>query len=176
MQIEQETDLLSYLESESHPDPMADFTGISSVPSSSGVVPSQAGVGGSSGGLASAPDSVGSEVGGDGSLITTIPNDCDDSGLEFGQYIQRFKETFIKARSLEEIKIFASGMTFKDYLDYVVKLLPKDVKIQGEFNFVHQLEQLGPIDRSAYLLPEPEVVQVEITDVSCNRTAELPAT
>lgn len=157
--IELEADgLLDLLDSGSNKlDPMADFLGFPPLTNSS-----QAGGTGAVDGLASTSTAADpAEVNGDGSNLeeATVPGD-------FSSYVQRFKETFIKSRSLEEIRIYAQGMTFKDYLDYVVKLLPKDVKIQGEFNFVHQLEQLGPIDRSAYLLPEPEVVDCEVSCVN----------
>lgn len=162
-QIELETDLLDFLsfDSDKKPDPMSDFTGIRSDFTPSSTSSSQAGEATLAGGLASAPvDDNLSEVGGDSSVVSdaAVPND-------FGGYIQRFKEVFIKSRSLEEIRIYAQGMSFRDYLDYVVKLLPKDVKIQGEFSFIHQLELLGPINKTEYLLRAPDAVEAEFCEV-----------
>ena len=85
--------------------------------------------------------------------------------LSFGQYVQEFKAAFIKARSLSEITLYASSMSFKDYMDFVVKLLPKDVKVQGEVNFTHQLASLGPIDKDSYRLNAPDTVEAEFCEV-----------
>ena len=85
--------------------------------------------------------------------------------LSFGQYVQEFKSAFIKARPLSEITLYASSMSFKDYMDFVVKLLPKDVKVQGEVNFTHQLASLGPIDKDSYRLNAPDTVEAEFCEV-----------
>lgn len=87
--------------------------------------------------------------------------------LSWPEYLQRVKETFIKARPLGDIQMIAGSMPFKDWMDYVVKLMPKDIKIQGEVNFKHLVAELGPIDKSRYLLPE-QVTDVEYCEVAAN--------
>lgn len=84
--------------------------------------------------------------------------------LSWPEYLQKVKESFIKARPLEDVKMIAAAMPFKDWMDYVVKLMPKDIKIQGEVNFKHLVAELGPIDKSVYKLPEP-VTEVEFCEV-----------
>jgi hypothetical protein len=84
--------------------------------------------------------------------------------LSWPEYLQKVKESFIRARPLSEVQLYASTMSFKDWMDYVIKLLPKDIKIQGEVNFKHLVEELGPIDKSQYRLPEP-VLEVEFCEV-----------
>ncbi len=150
-------------------DPVADFVGFSPP----GGVPQAGEVGGvphsaSAGGLASAaaPSVDGaadlSEVVGGGTPSSDGSTPVD---LSFGQYVQEFKSAFIKARPLSEITLYASSMSFKDYMDFVVKLLPKDVKVQGEVNFTHQLASLGPIDKEQYRLNAPDVVEADFCEV-----------
>ncbi len=165
-------DLLDLLESEDDGscDPICDFVGrpgSEQSPPSSGCSPGQAGEAGISpptAGLASvAVGSAGlSEVGREGAGVPgSLPDD-----LPFPEYVQRFKDTFIKARPLEEVGRYASAMAFRDWMDFVIKLLPKDVKIQGEVSFVHQLASLGPIDKDAYRLTAPDAVEAEFCEVS----------
>ena len=150
-------------------DPVADFVGFSppgGVPQA-GEVGSAASNRPADSGLASAatPSVPGatnlSEVsrGGTGSE-GPAPED-----LSFGQYVQEFKSAFIKARPLSEITLYASSMSFKDYMDFVVKLLPKDVKVQGEVSFVHQLASLGPIDKEQYRLNAPDTIEADFCEV-----------
>ena len=144
--------------------PVADFVGPQFSPSSYPPGAPQAGESGSvPSGLASAPGAtaLSEVVGGGTNSEGSTPED-----LSFGQYVQEFKSAFIKARPLSEITLYASSMSFKDYMDFVVKLLPKDVKVQGEVNFTHQLASLGPIDKDSYrLLPEP-VTDVEFCEIT----------
>lgn len=144
--------------------PVADFVGPQFSPPSYPPGDPQAGEVGSAvlGGLASAPGATNlSEVVRDGSNSKEpVPED-----LSFGQYVQEFKSAFIKARPLSEITLYASSMPFKDYMDFVVKLLPKDVKVQGEVSFVHQLASLGPINKEQYKLNAPDTVEAEFCEV-----------
>jgi len=149
-------------------DPVADFVGFSppgGVPQAGEVseVPHRP----SAGGLASA---AAPSVDGAADLSEVSRGGTGNEGpapedLSFGQYVQEFKSAFIKARPLSEITLYASSMSFKDYMDFVVKLLPKDVKVQGEVNFTHQLASLGPIDKDSYRLNAPDTIEAEFCEV-----------
>lgn len=101
-------------------------------------------------GLASAAKSEDEDQGGSGTALA-------HQDLPWAEYLQRFKETFIKAKPLDTVKVLAANMGFVDWLGYCVKLMPKDIKIQGEVNFRHLVAEFGPIDKSQYRLEEPVV-------------------
>lgn len=176
IKLDHGADLMSIFDEESddgHIDPVADFVGLNFSPSSYPPGGPQAGEVGETfsgpvaGGLASATKPAAdeatnlSEVDGSG----TGNDGATPGDLSFGQYVLQFKEAFIKARSLSEIALYASSMSFRDYMDFVIKMLPKDVKIQGEVSFVHQLAQLGPIDKEQYRLNAPDTIEAEFCDV-----------
>jgi len=88
----------------------------------------------------------------------------DVSRMDWGQYIIRLKDTFVKAKPLYEVQAFASVMAPKDWLDYVIRMMPKDVKVQGAINYKHYFQDLGPINKQNYL-PKQKVREVtEVTD------------
>ncbi len=98
----------------------------------------------------------------DGSGLASSDPSLD---LSWPEYLQKVKETFIKARPLEDVRQFAAGMLFSDWMDYVIKLLPKDIKIQGEVNFKHLIAEFGPIDKSQYRLGSEPVEELEFCEV-----------
>ena len=96
--------------------------------------------------------------------VSGLASDDTSLDLSWPEYLQKVKETFIKARPLADVQMIAGAMPFKDWMDYVVKLMPKDIKIQGEVNFKHLVAELGPIDKSQYMLVEP-VTDAEFCEV-----------
>ena len=176
IELDHGIDLMSIFDEESDDgpiNPVADFIGSNYSPSSYPPGGPQAGEvsgvpnGLVAGGLASAAKpavdgaaNLSEVVGGRNDIENPTPED-----LSFGQYVLQFKEAFIKARPLSEITLYANSMSFKDYMDFVIKMLPKDVKIQGEVNFVHQLASLGPIDKEQYRLNAPDTIEADFCEV-----------
>lgn len=146
------------------PDPLADFVDGFDLDLDTAVSPSQqAGMVAPDEGLASDSDGRHSEVNGGGACLDGTPAPSRD--CSFPEYVKQFKEAFIRAKPLETVSELASGMRFSDWMEMAIKLLPRDVKIQGDFSFVHQLEALGPVNKAEYMLPEPQAVEAEFEDV-----------
>lgn len=103
---------------------------------------------------------------GQGSLPTSPGSDPND--LEFPDYIQKVKEAFVRSKSLKEIELHASSMGFRDWMDYFLKMIPKDVKIQGEFNFKHLVAEFGPVNKEQFRVgaaEENQILDVEVEDL-----------
>jgi hypothetical protein len=95
-----------------------------------------------------------------------LASDDPSEGLSWTDYLQKVKECFIQAKPLSDVRNFAGLMPFRDWMDYVIKLMPKDIKVQGEVNFKHLVEEFGPIDKRQYQLAEPvqEAVFCEVSE------------
>ena len=106
--------------------------------------------------------------------LTTTEGQRDTSGLAsdevslndlpWAEYLQMVKERFIRAKPLDVVEEYAANMGFRDWMDYVIKLLPKDIKIESNINFRAMIDSLGPIDKEQYRLPEP-VVEAEFCEI-----------
>ncbi len=153
MELESDGNLMSILEGD-----LEDLD--LDTPFSCGYISPSSQADGGNGGLASA--SVASVEGHPGSL--GIENGLPDDDLDWPSYLQKVKETFIRSRPLGDIELYAKGMGFRDWMDYVIKLLPKDIKIESNINFKAMIDGLGPINKDDYRLPEP-IVEVEFCEV-----------
>ncbi len=181
IELDTGTDLMSLLdeitsgESEDPHDPLEDFTNSSAASSPSVMLSGSHQAGGKAsegtapGGLASTPGSADFDVEiptEDQGVGTGLDNGPNPDDLAWPEYLQRFKETFVKSWSLKKVQMFAENMGFKDFMDYAIKLMPKDVKIQGSVDFRHLVAELGPIDKEKYRLTGPtQVKEVEFSEV-----------
>lgn len=66
--------------------------------------------------------------------------------------LEKIRAVFLNSKSPAEVRAAAGVMPVGLWLEQVIKLMPKDIKVQGEVEFRHMLEGLGPIDKDAYRL------------------------
>jgi hypothetical protein len=66
--------------------------------------------------------------------------------------LEKIRLAFLNSKQVSEVMMACSGMSMREWLDYAIRLMPKDVKVQGEVNFRHLLDGLAPIDKSRYRL------------------------
>ena len=111
--------------------------------------------------------SQGEAVSGLASADVASPNGLETAALPWAEYLQKVKETFIKAKPLQEVELLAHNMGFRDWMDYLVKLMPKDIKIESNVNFKAMIATLGPINKDDYRLSEP-VQDAEFTEIPDN--------
>jgi hypothetical protein len=76
--------------------------------------------------------------------------------------LDKIRAVFLNAKSPTEVYAEASLMPVGDWLEMVVKMSPKDVKVSGGIAFRHMLADMGPIDKSQY---RPQAVQCDYEEV-----------
>jgi hypothetical protein len=82
--------------------------------------------------------------------------------------LEKIRAAFLNSKSAAEVTAAAGNMPVTMWLECVIKLMPKDIKVQGEVSFHHMLEGLGPIDANAYRLGAGpvKVVEAEFSEVA----------
>lgn len=80
-----------------------------------------------------------------------IPADADWSADPVGVKWEKICSAFFNAKSAEEVAAEAANMKIGVWLDWAVRMAPKNVKVTGEFNFQHLVADLGPINKDDYL-------------------------
>lgn len=80
--------------------------------------------------------------------------------------LEKIRSVFLNSKTPFEVRAAAASMPIGLWLEQVVRLMPKDVKVQGEVNFRHMLEGLGPIDKDAYRLSGRSAQSQLVEDVS----------
>ena len=71
--------------------------------------------------------------------------DTTPSGIQ--EKSRSIRAAFLAARSLDEVYMQAKGMHFITWLDYFIKMMPKEVQVKGSFDIRQMIAQLGPIQR-----------------------------
>jgi len=78
----------------------------------------------------------------------------------------KIRSVFLRAKSPAQLFIEARNMSTGQWLDYAMKMAPKDLKVTAEFSFKHLLEELGPIDKEKYRVkPQGQIVDAEFSEV-----------
>jgi len=77
--------------------------------------------------------------------------------------LEKIRAVFLNSKTAAEVRAAAGNMPVGMWLECVIKLMPKDIKVQGEVGFRHMLEGLGPINKDAYRLTAtrnaPQIIQ-----------------
>ena len=85
--------------------------------------------------------------------------DLNDAGEWFNDPVptklEKIRAAFLNSKTAAEVAAAAGNMPVGMWLECVIKLMPKDIKVQGEVGFRHMLEGLGPIDPNQYRLGAP---------------------
>lgn len=76
--------------------------------------------------------------------------------------LDKIRAAFLNAKTPAEVYSQAALLPIGDWLEMVVKLSPKDVKITGGISFRHMLEEFGPIEKDKYRF---NAIPVECTEV-----------
>jgi len=71
--------------------------------------------------------------------------DTTNKGIQ--EMAQNVRAAFLSSKSPEEIRMFASGLPLMTWLDYFIKLQPKEVQVKGQFDIRQMIAQLGPVNR-----------------------------
>lgn len=82
-------------------------------------------------------------------VITVAPEE-EWEGEPTGVAWEKVRKAFFSSKSAFEIKAYAMGLTVGAWLDTVLRMAPKDVKVSGEVSLKHVLAELGPIDKDKY--------------------------
>ena len=77
--------------------------------------------------------------------------------------LDKIRAVFLNAKTPTEVYAEASLMPVGDWLEMVVKMSPKDVKVSGGIAFRHMLADMGPIDKNQY---KPQAVQCDYEEVT----------
>jgi hypothetical protein len=62
----------------------------------------------------------------------------------------KIRATFLNGKTAAEVRKEAEVMPVGTWLDWAIKMAPKDVKVSGEINIAQIVANLGPIDKEAY--------------------------
>jgi hypothetical protein len=60
---------------------------------------------------------------------------------------RRHRWAFIQAWDPEDVLIQAAALPFREWMDYFIKLSPKELQVKGQFEMRSLVAQLGPIER-----------------------------
>jgi hypothetical protein len=60
-----------------------------------------------------------------------LASDDPSEGLSWEEHFNGVKSAFFKAKPIEDVKTFASLMPFRDWLDYAIKLMPKQLDVRS---------------------------------------------
>lgn len=60
---------------------------------------------------------------------------------------QKRKLAFLLAKDVEELRLELSVLSLTDYMDYFVKLAPKELQVKAQFDVRSLVAELGPIPR-----------------------------
>ena len=78
--------------------------------------------------------------------------------------LEKIRAAFMNGRTAEEVRLCAGVMPIGDWLELVVKLSPKNIQVQGGISLTHMLQDLSPIDKEQYRLPQ-NVVEAEYREL-----------
>ena len=84
----------------------------------------------------------------------------------FGNAWNKIRSAFLKSKTAFDVKAYARTLSDAAWLDVVLKMAPRDVKVTGEVNIKHMLSELGPINKNQYRLSHNNAVEVEFSEVS----------
>jgi hypothetical protein len=73
--------------------------------------------------------------------------EVDVSSKNIYEAAQRVKAAFFASKRPEEIRLFAANLPLLTWLDYFIKLQPKEVQVKGQFDVRQMIAQLGPVRR-----------------------------
>ncbi len=76
-----------------------------------------------------------------------VPVKVDSSANGLQDRAREIKAAFFNAKSLAEVGNLAKGMHFSVWLDYFVKMCPKEVQVKGQMDVRTLVAQLGPISK-----------------------------
>ena len=77
--------------------------------------------------------------------------------------LDKIRAVFLNAKTPADVQMEAALMPVCDWLEMVVKLSPKDVKVSGGIAFRHMLADMGPIDKNQY---RPKAIACEYEEVA----------
>jgi len=69
----------------------------------------------------------------------------DGSPRAIGEKSRLLKAAFLGSKSPEEIRMAASALPLMDWLDFAVRLMPKEVQMKGQFEVRSLVAQMGPL-------------------------------
>ena len=77
--------------------------------------------------------------------------------------LDKIRAVFLNAKTPADVQMEAALMSVGDWLEMVVKLSPKDVKVSGGIAFRHMLADMGPIDKNQY---RPKAIACDYEEVA----------
>jgi len=91
--------------------------------------------------------------------------DAEDGWMDdpISTKLEKIRAVFLNAKSPMEVFAQASVMRIGDWLEMVVKLSPKDIKVTGGIAFRHMMADMGPIDKDQY---RPKTITCEYEEVA----------
>jgi hypothetical protein len=81
------------------------------------------------------------------SSLTAVMVPSTVTGGEISEVSRRHRWAFIRAWDPEEVMIQAAALPFREWMDYFIKLSPKELQVKGHFEMRSLVAQLGPIER-----------------------------
>lgn len=78
-----------------------------------------------------------------------VPEVIDASPAGVQAKAREIRAAFMSAKSTEEVYHMAQAMSFPAWLDFFIKLSPKEVQVKGQMDIRQITAQLGPINRRA---------------------------
>lgn len=85
-----------------------------------------------------------------GTELQLLPDKLPEtvSPQEIQEWGRRHKAAFLLGKAPEEIMLWAQTMPHRDWMDYFIRLAPKEIQVRGQYQIQSLVAQLGPLQRS----------------------------
>ena len=95
--------------------------------------------------------------------LSVLVCDVDDwQNASVPEKYDKIQAVVMNSKSAEEVATEVRGMSVPVWLDLVIKMAPKNVKVSGAVSFKHMIDNLAPIDKDQYKFNAVEVEYSEI--------------
>ena len=84
----------------------------------------------------------------DAAPVPAVPEQIDSTPAGLQTTAREIKAAFFAGKSVDEVFFHAQNMSFPAWLDFFIKLSPKEVQVKGQMDIRQLVGQMGPIQRT----------------------------